>query len=286
MAHDVYICYDEKDTEISEAIYHSLKENNVEAWIKSKDMSSDEGVDRIVNVIEDCGCFLLVLSKHSKDAQHVIIEVDLAFSKEIPIIVFNVDNTKVEGNLEFILENQKILPSFSSPKMQLKNLIEETSKAAGKQVGKVRIDSKYLNVFEKANPRKTENSIKKYVKIVVPICIALILIYLFVIVPTGQHTTDNGVFSMNVTGVDVNGVTYAVHGEAFNMPSDAGNYFMNLKFFDKNENVVYEVNSTADEFKSGIIWQGDLHSDNVTHIGFRLTDINGKLISNEDYAVK
>ena len=73
MAHDVYICYDEKDAGISEAIYHSLKENNVEAWIKSRDLSQDEGVDRIVKVIEDSRCFLLVLSKHSKDAQALLL---------------------------------------------------------------------------------------------------------------------------------------------------------------------------------------------------------------------
>jgi hypothetical protein len=69
------------------------------------------------------------------------------------------------------------------------------------------------------------------------------------------------------------------------MPSDSTKYFMNVKFFDKEDNVVFEVNSTADEFKSGIIWQGDLPSDNATHIGFKLTDYKGNELSKQDYVI-
>ena len=91
---------------------------------------------------------------------------------------------------------------------------------------------------------------------------------------------------MNVTDVEVNGLNYIVHGESFNLPSDATKYFMNIKFFDSSDNLLFEVNSTADEFKSGIIWQGDLPSDNVTHVGFKLTDLNGNVLSKEDYVIK
>lgn len=283
MGHDVYICYDEKDREIGEAIHASLEENGIDAWSKSKDMVSEGGGGKVLNVIEGCKCFLLVLSKQSIDTNYIITETDIAFSRNIPILVFNIDNSKLDGNLEFILENQKFLPSVSDPKRQIKNLVTETSDIIGKPAGKVKISSESLRVFEKVNPRRTENNIKKYLKIVIPVCIILVLVYLFVIVPLGQHTTDNGVFAMNITGVDVDGLKYTVHGESFNMPADSGKYFMNLRFFDEKDNLVFEVNSTADEFNSGVIWQGDLHNDNVTHIKFRLTDVNGDTISKQNY---
>ena len=60
---------------------------------------------------------------------------------------------------------------------------------------------------------------------------------------------------------------------------------MNFKFFDKNDKMVYEVNSTADEFKSGIMWSGDLKTNNVTYIGFKLTDINNKILSKQNYTI-
>lgn len=109
--------------------------------------------------------------------------------------------------------------------------------------------------------------------------------YLFVILPAGQNTTSDGVFAMNMTNVEANANHYIVHGESYNLPSDSEKYFMNIKFFDKNDAMVFEVNSTADEFKKGIIWQGDLPSNNVTHVGFKLIDLNNKVLSQNNYTI-
>ena len=224
----------------------------------------------------------MILSKNSKNTNYVITETDIAFSKDIPIIVFNIDETRSDGNLEFILETQKNISSAPNSKKQLETLVNETSKYVKKPITKVNVDAGYVKLFEKWNP-------KKYVVLAIPLVIAVILIYFFVIVPTGQHTTDDGIFSMNVTDVDVSGsggsYKYTIHGESYNLPADSGRYFMNFKFFDKNDKMVYEVNSTADEFKSGIMWSGDLKTNNVTYIGFKLTDINNKILSKQNYTI-
>jgi hypothetical protein len=178
-----------------------------------------------------------------------------------------------------------MMDGFPNSKKQLEKLVKKTSEIIGKPVNKVKLDSNSVKKFEAVNPKRKENSIKKYITIAIPIAVVLILIYFFVILPMGQNTTDDGVFAMNVTGVDVSGLNYIVHGESYNMPSDSTKYFMNVKFFDKEDNVVFEVNSTADEFKSGIIWQGDLPSDNATHIGFKLTDYKGNELSKQDYVI-
>lgn len=285
MSHDVYICYDEKDREVCDAVFDVFAENNIKAWVKSKHFSSGDPVDKITNAIENSKCFVLILSENSKDTNSVITETDIAFSRNIPILAFHIDELKIDGNLEFILETQTKIASFPDSKKQLKALVKETSNIIGKPIDKVKANSGSVKVLEKINPKRKENNIKKYIKIAIPIAIVLALIYLFVIVPTGQHTTDDGVFSMNVTGIDVDGLKYTVHGESYNLPSNSSRYVMNLKFFDEDENMVYEVNSTADEFKSGIIWAGDLHDDNVTHVGFKLIDLNNNVLSQEDYVI-
>ena len=61
---------------------------------------------------------------------------------------------------------------------------------------------------------------------------------------------------------------------------------MNIKFFDAKDNMIFEVNSTADEFKSGVICNCDVHTNNITHIEFKLRDINNNLLSNETYVIK
>ncbi|MBQ2654195.1 MAG: toll/interleukin-1 receptor domain-containing protein [Methanobrevibacter sp.] len=285
MGNDVFICCAKENEDVGEEIYRVFEKNNITSWIKSKHMSSTDGVDKITAAIEDSKCFLLVLSNHAKNTNFVITEVDIAFSREIPIIVYNIDDSRIDGNLEFILENQTVINSFPNSKKQLEKLVKKTSETIGRPADKVYLDSGSVSAFERINPKKTQNKIKKYITIAIPIVIVLILIYLFVILPMGQNTTADGVFSMNITDVEVDGFNYIVHGESFNLPSDPTKYFMNIKFFDAEDNMLFEVNSSADEFKSGIMWQGELPANNATHVGFLLTDLNGNVFSKQDYVI-
>lgn len=289
MSHDVYICYDDADKKYADALFDVFKSNNISSWVKSREMSSGDSVDKITHAIEDSKCFILLLSNNSKATNYVITETDIAFSRNIPIIAFIIEDLKLDRNLEFILENQEKIPSFPNTKRQLETLVKKTSSTIAKPQDKVRVDSKSAGVFEKINPNRTQNSVKKYLKIVIPVAVIIVLIYLFVIVPTGQKTTDDGVFAMNITNVDVsssNGAyKYTVYGESYNMPSDSQKYMMNIKFFDEKDNMLFEINSTADEFKSGIIGSCELDDDNITHIGFKLSDLNNKVLSKQDYVM-
>lgn len=289
MSHDVYICCDGNDMKYADAVHDIFEENGIKSWIKSRHFSSNDSVDAITNAIADSKCFVLIFSKNAKTSNHVITETDIAFSRNVPIIVFNIDGSRLDGKFEFILETQTKISSYPKPKKQLGELVKKTSEVIEKPVDKPKINLKHVRLFEKPNPYGTSNKIKKLITIAIPIVIAVALIYFFVFVPTGQHTTEDGIFSMNVTGVDFSEsggeYKYIVRGESYNMPSDSTKYFMNIKFFDKNDNMVYEVNSTVDEFKYGIIWQGNLPTNNVTHVGFKLTDLNNKILSNQTYVI-
>ncbi len=289
MSHDIYICYDDADEKYADALFDVFKSNGINAWVKSREMSADDSVDKITRAIEDSKCFILLLSNNSKATNYVITETDIAFSRNIPIIAFIIEDLKLDRNLEFILENREKIPSFPNTKRQLETLVRKTSKTIGKPRDKVRVDSRSAGVFEKINPNRTQNSVKKYLKIIIPVAVIIVLVYLFVIVPTGQKTTDDGVFAMNITNVDVapsNGAyKYTVYGESYNMPSDSQKYLMNIRFFDEKDNMLFEINSTADEFKSGIIGTCELDKNNITHIGFKLMDLNDKEISKQDYVI-
>lgn len=285
MNHDVYICYDKKDEYLSDELYQLFEKNNINAWNKSKDMHSDENVNTITNAISESKCFVLLLGKSSNDTNYIMTELDIAFSNEIPIVVFDIDEGKSSKKLEFLIRTQKVIPSYPNSKKQLEKLVKETSDIVKKPVDKVKIDSKTVDAFEQINPKRKENKIKKYIAIAIPIVAALILIYFFVIIPTGQNTTSDGIFAMNMTKIEVNGNQYAVYGESYNMPSNPEKYIMNIRFYDRDNNNVFEVNSTADEFKKGIIWQGDLTTNNATHAEFKLIDLNNKVISQNDYVI-
>ena len=286
MNHDVYICYDKKDEYLSDELYELFEKNNIKAWSKSKDMPSGGSVDTITNAISESECFVLILGKSSKDTNYIMTELDIAFSNEVPIVVFDIDEGKSSKKLEFLIRTQKVIPSYPNSKKQLEKLVKETSEKIKKPVDNVKIDSKTVDVFDEINPKRKENKIKKYIAIAIPIAAVLILIYFFVIIPAGQNTTSDGIFSMNMTKIEVNGNNYAVYGESYNMPSNPEKYFMNIKFYDKDDNNVFEVNSTADEFKKGIMWQGDLPTNNVTHVGFKLIDLNNKVLSQNNCTIQ
>ena len=177
MAHDVYICYDEMDKQVGEEICNIFEENNIKTWIKSRDFSSDDSVDKITNAISDSKCFILIYSKNSKDTNYVITEVDIAFSRDIPILIFNIDDIKISKNMQFILESKKMIYSFPDTKKQLVILVKDTSNIINKPINNVKINSKSLRVLGRVNPKRKENLLKKYVKIAIPVAVILILIY-------------------------------------------------------------------------------------------------------------
>lgn len=285
MSHDVYICYDENEKHLCDAIYETFQKNGITPWAKSRDMESGESVNRITDAIAESKCFVLILSESSQKRNYTITESDIAFSRNIPILVYKVDEAKVAGNLGFILENQTMINSYPNSRKQLERLVEKTSEIIKKPKSNVKVDSGSVDVFEAINPKKGENRVKKILAVAVPAAVIVILIYLFVIVPMGQNTTGDGVFSMNMTEVKVSDTHYAVYGESYNLPGDADKYLMNIRFFDKNDYMVFEVNSTADEFKHGIMWQGDLPTDNVTHVDFKLIDLNNNVLSRGEYKI-
>lgn len=283
MKHDIYLCYDEKDAKLRDSIYQLFEDNGIKTWMKSTDMASKDSVEKITKAIADSKCFVLIMSESSQKKNYTLTEIDLAFSRNIPIIGYKVDESRIPGNLEFIIESQTLINSYPNTKKQLETLVKKTCEIIKKPSSNVKIDSKVINEFEAINPRQKDNKIKKIISIAIPIAIVLILIYLFVIVPTGQITTADGKFAMNMTKVEANNNHYAVYGESYNLPEDSEKYLMNIKFFDKNNYMIFEVNSTADEFRHGIMWQGNLPTNNITHVEFKLLDLNNKILSNQDY---
>lgn len=279
--HDVYICYDDEDKIKADAICHLFEQHNIKCWIHSRDYSSKDTVDKIAQAIRKSKCMVLLYSDNSKNCNHVLTDVDIAFSGGIPILVFNIDDSNKKGDLEFFLANKKFISAFPKPNDQLDLLVRETSNIINKPCIEVEVSPKIYKLFER------KNNLLKYVKIAIPIMVILVLIFYFIVLPMGQYTTDDGVFSMNITNVDVKEVDgkyfYTVFGEAYNMPQNSTKYFMKTQYFDSKNNMVYGINSSADEFKSGIIASFNVPQNNITHISFRLVDINDNLICEDEY---
>lgn len=287
MSHDVYICYDEEDRVASDAICHVLEENKIKCWIKSRDFLPSDSVENISQAIKNSRCVVLVYSKHSKMSHIVVTEIDIAFANNVSIIVFNIDNSNKKGELEFFLKNKHWLSAFPNPTEQFESLIKDTSNFLGQPIENPKVTPNDTDVFDRIKPPGKNEKLLKYLKIGIPIIIILILVYLFVIHPMGQHTTDDGKFTMNMTKVEVNEINgkyiYTVFGESYNMPDDSIRYIMKTSFLDKNNKEVSTLNATANEFSKGIIGYAEVDEKNITNITFKLVDLNNNVICENYY---
>lgn len=303
MHHDVYIGYCDENEKAAKAIKGIFDDNNIKSWVKFNRTHSKDNDEKAIDAIESSKCAILIHSGHANEDANFIEDAGIAFSKGIPIILFKLDESKLDDHFEYYVSQPYRINSFANTRNQLEILIryacaiiesrkmqrkiddEDISETAGKLDMKVKLRYRHVRAVDATNPYKKEKNIRKYAAIAAAIVIALVLVDLFITMPTGQHTTDDGVFSIDLTGVDVDGLKYTLHGESYNLPSDSHRYFMNINFLDENDNTVFNVNSTADEFRHGIIWKGEISADNVTHIDFRLIDMSGDVLSDEDYVI-
>lgn len=122
MTHEVYISYDNEDKMAADAIVHALEENKIKCWIRSRDGKGEEG--EMTNALESSQVMVVVYSENAIDSNQVLSDSNKAFGKEIPICVFDIDNSKLAGGLEFYLNSaEHWLDIFPKPEYEFRELI-------------------------------------------------------------------------------------------------------------------------------------------------------------------
>lgn len=286
MSHDVYICYDERDGLASSLICNLLEENGMKCWIKSRDFSSSDSVDRISHAIRDSKCVVLIYSANAKMSNDVLTQIDIAFSSRIEIIVLNIDNSTKKGDLEFFLKNKEWIYAFPNLDESLGGLVKNTSKRADNAVEEPTLSPKLLKAFNKLEPRALNDKLKKFLKISIPIVAILIVVCLVFMSTNGYNVSDDGAFTINITGVTVfelNGkFSYIVWADVYNMPDNAHKYIVHVEYYGDEDNSV-ETILTADNFNGGIIDQKWGYNENFNYIKLYVTDFDLNLMCEDEY---
>ena len=131
MAHDVYICYDEKDLSVAWEILHLFEENDIKCLFKERDMDSLD-FDMLEYKIESSKLFLLILSKNANESPYIKNELQTAFSKEIPIITFKIDDCNLEDYFEFFISLDLSIDAYPNYKDELDYLLKFSSLLLGR----------------------------------------------------------------------------------------------------------------------------------------------------------
>ncbi len=128
---EVYICHDEEDRNLAEDICNALEDNGIGCCLKARDLNGND-VGEVINAINSSKVMILVFSNNSGRSDVVVGQVNVAFTRNIPILVFKADESKLEGSLEFFLKNKHWLDAYPQPEKKYGELIQNTGRLLGR----------------------------------------------------------------------------------------------------------------------------------------------------------
>ena len=133
MGHDVFISHSSKDKTIADAVCATLESRGIRCWIAPRDIppGKDWG-EAIIEGLEGSRIMVLVFSSHANASVNVPKEVERAFSKDLTVIPFRVEDVPLSKKLEYHLSSVHWLDALTPPlERHLSDLGEKVSLSLG-----------------------------------------------------------------------------------------------------------------------------------------------------------
>lgn len=113
MARDVFISYRSEDKPSAERICSALEKENISCWIAPRDIpAGQQWAEHIVQALQQCKVFVLVLSSNSTNAKQISREAELADQQGLPIVTFRIEDVQPPPGLLYFLGNLQWLDAI------------------------------------------------------------------------------------------------------------------------------------------------------------------------------
>ncbi len=100
----IFISYASEQRETAEKVCAYLEAGGKTCWIAPRDIPAGSNYgEEIIKGIEGSDAFVLVFDKAANESQHVLREVERAVSKQLPIVVYRLDETVPSKSMEYFL---------------------------------------------------------------------------------------------------------------------------------------------------------------------------------------
>jgi hypothetical protein len=119
-----FISYSSKDKNIADNLCFKLEQQGIAVWYAPRDVQGSYA-NSIVQAIDSCTHFIVILSQNSMMSQHVLNEIDLAFQKlpnNVKFKPLRVDNSLFTASFKYYLSRQHWMDATIPP---LENRINE-----------------------------------------------------------------------------------------------------------------------------------------------------------------
>ena len=116
---EIFISYSSQDKSTAETVRESLENAALSCWIAPRDIiPGRKYAEAILDGIDQCKVFLLVLTGSANASPQVEMEVNRAASQNKLILSFKLDQGKLSKSLEYYLGNRHWLEAANPPQQQ------------------------------------------------------------------------------------------------------------------------------------------------------------------------
>jgi hypothetical protein len=116
MKRTVFISHSSEDKATGDQICRYLEKHGVLCWIAPRDVTPGKNYGTaIIDAIDECKVFVLLLSSRSNKSGQVVREVERAASNNSIIIPFRVEDVKPSRDLEFYVSSAHWLDASTKP---------------------------------------------------------------------------------------------------------------------------------------------------------------------------
>ena len=113
-----FISYSSGDKNIADNLCVKLESRGIKAWYAPRDVRSGDYASSIVDAIERCTHFVVIIGEHSLKSQHVLNEIDLAFhrlGKGVTFCPLRLDKEKLGPAFTYYLSRQHWMDACVPP---------------------------------------------------------------------------------------------------------------------------------------------------------------------------
>jgi len=156
----VYICYDNKDEEIARDVCQVLENNEIDCSVKFRDFKNYYP-KKAIDAISNSALMVLIYSGNAVNSNFIKTEVDLAFTENLPICTFKVEDVDIEDGLKFYLNNQPVIEAYPDYRDSYEKLLISTMKSLGVDV-KISVPSNEKKIEKKSTTNFTHDIFISY----------------------------------------------------------------------------------------------------------------------------
>lgn len=116
--HSVFLSYSTKDKNIADNLCAKLESAGIRVWYAPRDIVAHDYATAIVNAIQSADCFVVIISGHSLESQHVLNEIDLAFhelGRGLVLMPLKLDETELHPAFSYYLSRQHWMDAHVPP---------------------------------------------------------------------------------------------------------------------------------------------------------------------------